>query len=136
MGSVALWHMESSQTWDQIRAFCIGRRILNHWNTREVLCSPFIIPSILYLCVLFFFMIRWGFLKFYRQWLSFCLAHDFLFSFHDFPLFFFYFVSTFFSGILYLFSIFYVFQEIHLGVHFSQKKQYIFMCSTLMATSF
>ena len=29
--------MESSQTRDQAHILCIGRQILNHWTTREVL---------------------------------------------------------------------------------------------------
>ena len=37
MGLVAPRHVESSQTRDQIRVPCIGRQILNHWTTREVL---------------------------------------------------------------------------------------------------
>ena len=35
-GSVALRHVESSQTRDQTRVPCIDRWILNHWITREV----------------------------------------------------------------------------------------------------
>ena len=37
MGLVALQHEESSQTRDQALSPFIGRWILNHWNTREVL---------------------------------------------------------------------------------------------------
>ena len=36
---VALQQMESSQTRDRTWIPCIGRRILNHWTTREVLVS-------------------------------------------------------------------------------------------------
>ena len=36
-GLVAPWHAESSCTRDQTRVPCIGRRILSHWTTREVL---------------------------------------------------------------------------------------------------
>ena len=44
-GQAQLWrislvvrqHMESSQTRDQTRVPCTGRRILNHWTTREIL---------------------------------------------------------------------------------------------------
>ena len=36
-GLVALWHAESSWTRDQTRVPCIGRQILNHWTTRQVL---------------------------------------------------------------------------------------------------
>ena len=35
--SVAPRHVGSSQTRDQTRVPCIGRQILNHWTTREVL---------------------------------------------------------------------------------------------------
>ena len=37
MGLVALWHVGSSQTRDRTRVPCIGRRILKHCTTREVL---------------------------------------------------------------------------------------------------
>ena len=38
-GLVALQHMNlSSPTRDQTHIPCIGRRILNHWSSREVLC--------------------------------------------------------------------------------------------------
>ena len=37
-GSVALWHVGSSWTRDQILVSCIGRRLLNHWTTRKVRC--------------------------------------------------------------------------------------------------
>jgi len=36
-GLVALGHVESSWTRDQIRFPCIGRWMLNHWTTREIL---------------------------------------------------------------------------------------------------
>ena len=36
-GLVASWHVESSQTRDGTRVPCIGRQILKHWTTREVL---------------------------------------------------------------------------------------------------
>ena len=36
VGLLAPWHVRSSLTRDQTRAPCIGRRILNHWTTREV----------------------------------------------------------------------------------------------------
>ena len=32
-------HAESSWTRDQTHVSCIGRQILNHWTTREALCS-------------------------------------------------------------------------------------------------
>ena len=35
-GSVALWHMGSSQTRDHILVSCMGRRLLNHRTTRKV----------------------------------------------------------------------------------------------------
>ena len=35
-GLIAPWHMESSQTRNQICVPCIGRQILNHWTTRDV----------------------------------------------------------------------------------------------------
>ena len=38
-GLVALWHVVSSQTRDRARVPCIGRRVLHHWTTREVLHS-------------------------------------------------------------------------------------------------
>ena len=41
MGLVALWHVRSSQTRDQTCVPCIGRWILNHSATREVLYSVF-----------------------------------------------------------------------------------------------
>ena len=37
MGLVAPWHVESSQTRGRTYVPCIGRQILNHWTTREVL---------------------------------------------------------------------------------------------------
>ena len=37
MGLVALRHVGSSQTSGQTIVPCIGRQILNHWSTREVL---------------------------------------------------------------------------------------------------
>ena len=36
-GLVALGHVESSQSRDQTGVRCVGRQILNHWITREVL---------------------------------------------------------------------------------------------------
>ena len=36
-GLVAPWHVESSWTKDQTRVPFIGRQILNHWTTREIL---------------------------------------------------------------------------------------------------
>ena len=38
-------HVGSSQTRDQIRVPCIGKRILNHWTTREV--SPSVPSKVL-----------------------------------------------------------------------------------------
>ena len=38
-GLVALQPVGSSQTRDQTCVPCIGRRILNHWTNREVLCQ-------------------------------------------------------------------------------------------------
>ena len=40
-GLVALWHVGSSWTRDQPYVPCIGRDILNHWTTREVLVFHF-----------------------------------------------------------------------------------------------
>ena len=40
-GLVAPWHMGSSRTRAQTHAPCIGRQILNHCATREVLCQHF-----------------------------------------------------------------------------------------------
>ena len=37
MGSTALQHLESSWTGNGTHVPCIGRQILNHWTTREVL---------------------------------------------------------------------------------------------------
>ena len=34
---VALLHVTSSQTRDQTSIPCLGRQILNHWTTKEVL---------------------------------------------------------------------------------------------------
>ena len=42
MGLVALWHGGSSRTRAQTHVPCIGRRILNHCATREVLKSRFL----------------------------------------------------------------------------------------------
>ena len=39
MGLVALWHMESPGTKDHVP--CIGRWILNHWTTQQVLTHTF-----------------------------------------------------------------------------------------------
>ena len=36
MGLVALCHVKSSWARDQTCEPCVGRRILNHWTTREV----------------------------------------------------------------------------------------------------
>jgi len=36
MGSVALQHVESSQTRDQTHVPCAGRQILNHWMTKSL----------------------------------------------------------------------------------------------------
>ena len=41
MDLVAPHHVESSPTRDQTCVPCIGRRILNHWTTREVLPANF-----------------------------------------------------------------------------------------------
>ena len=38
VGLVVPQHVEYFWIRDQIRVFCIGRWILNHWTTREVLC--------------------------------------------------------------------------------------------------
>ena len=40
---VAPGHVESSWTRDQTHVLCIGRQILNHWNTREVQNVTFLI---------------------------------------------------------------------------------------------
>ena len=37
-GLVAPWRMESSRIRDRTQVPCIGRWVLNHWTTREVLC--------------------------------------------------------------------------------------------------
>ena len=37
IGLVAMWHLGSSWTRDRTHGPCIGRQILNHWTTREVL---------------------------------------------------------------------------------------------------
>ena len=47
-GSVALQHVGSSQTRDQTRVPCIGRRILNHCTIREALCLYFCFAIYLY----------------------------------------------------------------------------------------
>ena len=49
MGLAAPWHVWSSQTRDQTRVPCIGRWILNHRTTREVLAcaSSFLTVSLL-----------------------------------------------------------------------------------------
>ena len=39
MGLVAPCHMGSSQTRDRTHIACIGRLILNHWTTREVVVT-------------------------------------------------------------------------------------------------
>jgi len=41
MGLVASWYVESSWTRDGTHVSCIGRWILNHWTTREVLLHVF-----------------------------------------------------------------------------------------------
>ena len=41
MGTAAPQHVESSQTRDGTRVPCLGRWILNHWTTREVLSPSF-----------------------------------------------------------------------------------------------
>ena len=48
MGLDALRHAGSSQTRDQTPVSCVGRWVLNHWTTREVLdeeCFPCLNPS-------------------------------------------------------------------------------------------
>ena len=42
MGLIAVRHVESSQTRDRICVPCIGRLLLNHWTTREVLVWVFV----------------------------------------------------------------------------------------------
>ena len=42
MGLVAPQHVESSQTRNPTHIPCMGRRILNHWTTREVPSSNFL----------------------------------------------------------------------------------------------
>ena len=44
-GLVALWHVESSWPRDRTCVPCIGRQILSHWTTREVL-PVFFSPAI------------------------------------------------------------------------------------------
>ena len=39
-----LWHVESSQTRDRVCVHCIGRRILNHWTSREIQKQPSRVP--------------------------------------------------------------------------------------------
>ena len=41
MGLVAPWDVESSPTRDQTHVPCIGRQILSHWTTRNVLVNMF-----------------------------------------------------------------------------------------------
>ena len=43
MGSVAPWHVGSSQTRARTRVPCIGRQILNHCATREAQADRFLI---------------------------------------------------------------------------------------------
>ena len=38
---VTPWHVGSSRTRDQTCVLCIGRRVLNHWTTREVQYTVF-----------------------------------------------------------------------------------------------
>ena len=47
MGSVAPWQVESSCSSDWAHVSCIGRQILNHLSTREVLssCLDFLLPT-------------------------------------------------------------------------------------------
>ena len=45
MGSVAPWHVESSQTRDQMHVPCTSRQILSQWATREVLVHLIFISS-------------------------------------------------------------------------------------------
>ena len=44
-GLVALWHVESSRTRDRTRVPCIGRRIHNHYATREAPGSPSLLKT-------------------------------------------------------------------------------------------
>ena len=46
MGLVAPQHVGSSWTRGRTHVPCIGRRILNHWATREGLCMPVLIQSV------------------------------------------------------------------------------------------
>ena len=50
-GLVASWRVESSQTRDGTGVPCIGRQILKHWTTREVLgCNVFISRGLIAPC--------------------------------------------------------------------------------------
>ena len=51
-GLVALRHVESSQTRDWTRVSCIGRQILTHCTTREVLVLYFHLPFLLWIKIL------------------------------------------------------------------------------------
>ena len=56
MGLVALRQVGSSQTRARTRVPCIGRRILNHWTTREVLIVVLICTSLMNNVVKYLFM--------------------------------------------------------------------------------
>ena len=56
-----MWHVGSCWTRDQTRVRCIGRRILNHWTTREVPIKTLAERDVNYLggiqCIIFFIIL-------------------------------------------------------------------------------
>ena len=54
-GSVALWHVESSQT-RKIHVPCVGRWIVNHWTTKDV---PTLFLNTLFLMSYTFSLVAW-----------------------------------------------------------------------------
>ena len=86
-GHVALWYVGSSQTRDQTHVSCIGRQILNHWTTREVLIDllkcTFVMTS-KYFFVLFIFaslFMKCLFRSYILQNVSYILYHHYFCTF-------------------------------------------------------
>ena len=59
----ALQHVGSSWTRDQTYVPCIGRQILNHWTTREVLSYRFLLITVIFIAryLIFLMLLLWFF---------------------------------------------------------------------------
>ena len=72
-GSVALWHVESPRTRNWIHVPCLGRQIIIHCATREIIKFCFLILMWLHKCMLF--------VKLYRHSSFYCASQILLFFF-------------------------------------------------------